>query len=69
MSSYACSSEASGEYSVAYTALAVTGLISIIVNCVRVVECVGEMPKRPMEATGRWVAPRKSSQCFLYYDP
>ena len=44
MSSYACSSEASGEYSVAYTALTVAGLISIIiVSCVRVVQCVGEM--------------------------
>ena len=45
MSSYTFSSEVSGEYSVAYSALTVAGLISIIVscNCVRVVQCVGEM--------------------------
>ena len=67
MSSYACSStsEASGEYSVAYT---VAGLISIIVSCVRVVQCVGEMAHGSNRKVA-WVAPRKSSQCFLYHDP
>ena len=53
MSSYACSREASGEYSVAYTALAVAGLISIIVSCVRVVQCVGEMAHGSNQKVGR----------------
>ena len=53
MSSYACSSGASGEYSVAYTALTVAGLISIIVSCVRVVQCVGEMAHGSNRKVGR----------------
>ena len=53
MSSYACSSEAAGEYSVAYTALTVAGLTSMIVSCVRVVQCVGEMAHGSNRKVGR----------------
>ena len=54
MSSYACSSEASGEYSVAHTALTVAGLIYLyIVSCVRVVQCVGEMAHGSNRKVGR----------------
>ena len=46
-------SKALGDYSVAYTALTVAGLISIILSCVWVIQCVSEVAHGSNRKVGR----------------